>query len=340
MHKFVEELLDTYEDNIFVKREIKDIEAFSTGSLALDVSTGIGGVPKGRFTEIYGPESSGKTTVCLTMVRRALEANPDTTVLYIDSENSLDYGYLADIVGRDLITDNVFLVQPRTAEDGFDIARSAIKNNIELIIIDSLAAMAPEIEIDKPEKVQVALFARALGRFLKTTAFEIERRKIAVVFTNQVRASIGTFIGGLQTPGGFALKHFTSLKILLTKGKTLKDKDDVPYGNFVKFVIKKNKVGMPYRTAVTNIMYGKGINYTMDAISFGKLLGIIKSRGAYLSFEGETLGQGLEKSIEALDQNPEKLDKLVQMCYNIVKGSENTQEEVVSEETSVSGADI
>ena len=314
---FLDQILNEFGEDVAIRKYEDGIPVISTGSLALDISTGVGGLPKGRFTELYGPEGGGKTTLLLNIAKEAVEAGEK--VLYIDTENSLDYAYTEEILGKLLKEDNPVFVQPQSAESSFEIAMAGIENGFTCILFDSVAALSPQEELDKGmEKQQVGLAPRITAKFLRKVAFEARKREVAFIYSNQVRANIGSFFGGYTTPAGYALKHYTSLRIYLSKGKDIEDGDEV-IGNFVNFIIKKNKVGIPFRQATTNIIYGKGIDYYRDVISFASLLGVIKNRGSYFAFEDETIGNkpGVSNTALALSKDKKLLDRIVEMCYNI-----------------------
>jgi recombination protein RecA len=327
---FLNEIFEKFGNEIAVRNYSEGVPSISTGSLAIDVSTGIGGVPRGRFTEVYGPEGSGKTTLLLSIAKQAM--NSGLKVLYIDTENSLDYAYAKEVVG-DFTDDQMIILQPESGEDAFSLALISVEHDFPVILFDSVAAISPEKELEEPmDKQQVGLTPRLTSKFLRKIAYLVRTKEIAFVFSNQVRANIGAYMGGYVTPAGFALKHYTSLRIYLSKSDEIKI-DKTAIGNFVKFVIKKNKVGRPYRQATTNIIWGKGVDYHRDVISFAALLGIIRSRGSYYSFDGEIIGNkpGTINAINTLKENKELLDKIVGMCYNVA-GSAQFIEEVANAE--------
>lgn len=314
---FLDRVLDEFGEDIVLRKYEEGIPAIPTGSLALDVSIGIGGIPKGRFTEIYGPEGGGKTTLLLNVAKHALMTGE--RVLYIDTENGLDYAYAEEVLGKLMKEDNPVFVQPQSAEDSFEIAMQGIDNDFSCILFDSVAALSPREELDKGmDKMQIGLAPRITSKFLRKVAYEVRKREVAFIYTNQVRANIGSYFGGYTTPAGYALKHYTSVRIYLSKSKDIEENDKI-VGNFVNFVIKKNKVGIPFRQATTNIIYGKGIDYYRDVISFASLLGVIKNRGSYFAFEDETIGNkpGVTNTSRALAKDQKLLDKIVEMCYNI-----------------------
>lgn len=310
------------DDYVLSKSRDEELQSISTGSLAIDVSTGIGGIPLGRVTEIYGPESGGKTTICLTIVKNALAQN--LKCLYIDSENSLDIHYVQDIIGE-FDDQKLVLVQPESAEDAFKLSEAGIKNDFDVIVFDSVASLSPDEELEKPfDKGHMMLTPRLIAKFLRRNIFSIRSNHIAFVFTNQVRADIGSYFGGYTTPGGHALRHYVSLKIYVSRSKAIEDGDDT-IGNFVNFSIKKNKVGKPYRQATTNLFYGRGVDFETDVISFGSLLGVIKNRGSYFGFDGDTIGNkpGTVNTAEYLKGDKELLDKIVELCYNVAGSKMN-----------------
>lgn len=311
----IQELQDKYGEEILIKEYPDGHPTVSTGSLAIDVSTGIGGIPVGRYTEIYGPEAGGKTTMCLTICKNALQHGLNT--LYVDVENSVDSKYAKAIIGDEYGTDRFIIAQPKTAEDAFSIAEAGIDNGYRCIIFDSVASIAPEDEMEKDYgKQSIGLSPRLTNQFLKKTKAKIREYEVIFVITNQIRANIGAYVGGYTTPAGYALKHYTSLRIYLSKGQSIEE-DEKDIGNMINFVIKKNKLAIPYRQAETNLIYGKGIDYHRDVLRFASLLGVIKSRGPYFSFGEITLGQGVTKAIEYLTNNTEVLDNIGEMCYNV-----------------------
>ena len=313
---FLSDVLDKYGD-INLREYSNGHPVVSTGSLAIDVSTGIGGVPFGRYTEIWGPEQSAKTSLCLSISREALKQK--YKVLFIDVENSLDFSYMQDILGE-YYDPNLFLaLQPKSAENALDLAEMGIDRNFDVIFFDSVGAISPQKELeDEIEKQHIGLAPRLTNQFLRKTAYKIRDNETAFIFTNQVRANIGSYVGGYSAPAGLALRHYVSLIIYLGKGEWIKDAEGDKIGHNVKFTIQKNKLAKPYRSAETCVMYGKGIDRMRDVIQFAGLLGVVKNRGAYYVFEDENLGQGVQKSIEHLENHPELLDKISEMCYNLV----------------------
>jgi recombination protein RecA len=313
---FLDEILDKYGD-ISLKEYPNGYPVISSGSLAVDVSTGIGGFPIGRYTEVWGPEQSAKTSLCLSTAREALRAK--YKVLYIDVENSLDFSYMRHLLGDAYNKDLLLVLQPKSAENAFDLAEMGIDRKFDVIFFDSIGAISPERELeDDIEKQHVGLAPRLTNQFLRKTVFKVRDNKVAFIFTNQVRANIGSYVGGYSTPAGLALKHYVSLVLYLGKGEWIKDSDGEKIGHNIKFTVQKNKLAVPYRSAESCVIYGEGIHRLRDTVQFASLLGIIKSRGSYYVLEDETLGQGLAKTIEYLENHPELLDKIAEMCYNLV----------------------
>lgn len=325
---FLDKILDEYGEEVAIRKYEGGIPAISTGSLAIDVSTGIGGLPLGRFTEVYGVEGSGKTTLMLNIAKETIKSGIKT--LYIDTENSVDYAYAEKIIGK-FEEDEFVIIQPESAESSFTIAMAGMDAGFKCILFDSVAALSPEEELEKPmDKMQVGLAPRITSKFLRKVAHRMRKDEIAFIYTNQVRANIGSYYGGYTTPAGYALKHYTSVRIFMSKGKDIEQPKDTVIGNFVNFVIKKNKVGTPFRQATTNIIYGEGIDYYRDVISFGSLLGVINNRGSYFAFEGDTIGSkpGVSNTAQALSEDPELLDKIVKLCYNVAGVGRPENEEV------------
>jgi recombination protein RecA len=309
----------------------EDIVTISTGVPSLDISTGVGGFPRKRISVVYGSESSGKTTLMLNTSKSILEKGGK--VLYIDSELSLDMDYVQKIFGEDIDITRFVALQPNTAEDIFQIAEIGIHGNnkfgieageFDLIIIDSLGSLAPEKEKkDKFTDSNVALLARDLTKFLRRNMYGIKHHNVAVVFIGQVRASVGGFVQGFSIPGGHALKHYSSIIVMLSKISNVKDSNDEIIGVNIKYTIKKNKVGKPYRSFTFPLMFDTGISKSKDILDFAELLGYIDKRGAFY-YHGDTkLGHGYLKASEYLDEHNELLDELIVKCYNSVGSTMN-----------------
>jgi len=332
---FLDDILEKFGDEVLIT-DSSDIIPISTGSISLDASIGIGGIPRGRITEIFGSEGTGKTTMALGMTRYALSHG--NKALYIDAENMLDYKLINMIVGEYIDAEKLVILNPQSAEDAFEMAEVGIKSGeFALVVLDSIGALAPQKEKDDDfAKANVALTARLVTKFLRRISYEVKNTNTALVLLNQVRDKIGSFIGGYDTPGGHALKHFTALRIALTRGKKIevkKGKEKTVVGVEVNFNVRKNKLAPPFRGFHFPIMFGVGIDTPMDYLEYCTMLGIIKKSGAFYKFEGETLGQGKLAAAKTLSEDKLALDKMQEMVYNILEIKVNSEdiEEDVSE---------
>jgi recombination protein RecA len=236
---FLSDIVDKFGEAVLVEDTDK-VDVIPTGSLSLDVSIGVGGIPRGKITEIFGSEGGGKTTLALSIVKNALKLG--LRALYIDAENMLDYGLLKDMIGEDLNKDQLVILNPDTAEDAFNMIEMGLQSgDFELIILDSVGSLAPKKEQDDEfEDANVGLLARLVSKFLRRNSHVVKEKNIALVLLNQVRAKIGAYMASFETPGGHALKHFTSLRISLSRGQEMKVGNET-VGIMTKFVIKKNK---------------------------------------------------------------------------------------------------
>lgn len=313
---FLSDIVDKFGEIVLV--DSKDVvDVIPTGSISLDVSIGVGGIPRGKITEVAGAESSGKTTLAISVVKNALKLGLKS--LYIDAENMLDYGLLKDMVGQEFNKDQLVILNPETAEDAFNMIEMGLRSgDFELIILDSVGSMAPKKEQeDDFEDANVALLARLVSKFLRRNAHVIAEKNIALLLLNQVRSKIGSYMASYETPGGHALKHFASLRISLSRGQEMKVGNET-VGIMTKFVIKKNKLSAPFRSFTIPIVFGKGIDEYSDAVDFCSMLGVIKKKGAYYKFDGVTLGQGKLQAGDYLEKNPETLDKIRVSLYNML----------------------
>jgi len=309
--RFIE---DKY-SNFLVSDESKEpVEVISTGSIALDVSTGIGGIPRGKFSVIWGLESTGKTTLSLSIAKQAYKRELKT--LYIDSENGLDYKYVEALVGT-IDQEHLVILHPETAEETLDIAEFGVKSGeFGLIIVDSIGSFAPKkVKEDDAFKAQVAIVPRLLSNFMSRNAYPISSNNVAFVFVNQVRDKIGSYYAAFETPGGHAWKHLTSIRIQLSKIGDIQSEDE-KIGILTKFVIKKNKLANPYKTFSFPIIFGKGVDSLRDLVEFSTVIGILDKGGSYYKFEGETLSNGLTNTVKYLEEHKDTLDKIVDKCYN------------------------
>ncbi|MDD5447985.1 MAG: recombinase RecA [Actinomycetota bacterium] len=278
------------------------VDVIPTGSLSLDVALGVGGVPRGRVVEIFGPESSGKTTVALHILAEAQKRGGVGAI--IDAENAMDPQY-AKALGVDI--DNLFISQPDTGEQGLEITELLVRSAaLDVIVIDSVAALVPraEIEGDIGDSF-VGLQARLMSQALRKLSNAISRSRTVVIFINQLREKIGVMFGNPEvTPGGRALKFYSSIRIDLRKSDTLKRGEEI-LGNRVRARVVKNKVAPPFKTAQFDIMYGKGISREADLIDLGVSSGIINKSGSWYIFNKEQLGQGRENAKTFLAENPD-----------------------------------
>ncbi|MBQ8005953.1 MAG: recombinase RecA [Clostridia bacterium] len=284
-----------------------EVQAVSTGSLSLDMALGIGGVPRGRIIEIFGPESSGKTTVALHIVAEVQKTGGEAA--FIDAEHALDPVY-AKALGVDI--DNLLVSQPDCGEDALDITETLVRSGaIDVVVIDSVAALVPRQEIEGDMGASsVGVQARLMSQAMRKLSSVIAKSNCVVIFINQLREKVGVMYGNPETTtGGRALKFYASVRIDVRKADQLKNGSEV-YGNHVKCKIVKNKVAPPFRVAEFDILYGKGISKTSEIIDFAVALDIIKKSGSWFSYEGERIGQGKENVRKFLDENPPICDEI------------------------------
>ncbi len=278
------------------------VEVIPSGSLSLDLALGVGGIPRGRVTEIFGPEGSGKTTLAQHVVAEAQKRGG--TAAYIDVENALDAAY-AKQCGVNV--EDMLISQPDTGEEALDITEALVRSTaVDIIVIDSVAALAPRVEIEgEMGDAHVGLQARLMSQALRKLCSAIGKSGTAVVFINQLREKVGVMFGNPEvTPGGRALKFYSSVRIDLTRIETLKQ-GNVAVGSRVRAKVVKNKVAPPFRNAEFDIMFGVGISHQGEIIDLGTELGIVKKSGAFFSYGDTRLGQGKENARDFLKQNPE-----------------------------------
>ena len=283
------------------------VESIPTGSLSLDIALGIGGIPRGRVTEIFGPESSGKTTVCQHIVAEAQKMGG--TAAYIDMEHALDPAYA---IKCGVNVDNLLISQPDTGEQALEIAETLVRSGaVDVVVIDSVAALVPRAEIEGDMgDASMGMQARLMSQALRKLSGIIAQTKTAVVFTNQLRQKIGIMFGNPETtPGGLALKFYASVRLDTRRIQAIKSGAEIT-GSRVRVRVVKNKVAAPFRTAEFDIMYNEGISKVGDIIDLGTQLEIVTKRGAFYSYGDIRLGQGRENSKEFLSQNKELCDEI------------------------------
>ena len=284
-----------------------DIEAISTGSLGIDIALGIGGMPKGRIVEIYGPESSGKTTLALSVIAQAQKKGG--TCAFIDAEHALDPSY-AKKIGVDV--ENLLVSQPDSGEQALEIADTLVRSGaIDVMVVDSVAALVPKAELEgEMGDSHMGLQARLMSQALRKLTATVARSNTLIIFINQIRMKIGVMFGNPETTtGGNALKFYASVRIDIRRIGAIKDKDDV-IGSQTRVKIVKNKVAPPFKTVDFDIMYGEGISKTGELIDLGVKSGIIEKAGAWFSYNGEKIGQGRENAKKFLKDNPAIADEI------------------------------
>ncbi len=283
-------------------REKMEIEAVSTGSLGLDIALGIGGLPRGRIIEIFGPESSGKTTLALHAIAEAQKIGG--TAAFIDAEHALDPAY-AKKLGVDI--DNLIVSQPDTGEQALEICDTLVRSNaVDVLVIDSVAALVPRAEIEgEMGDSHVGLQARLMSQALRKITGSISRSRCTVIFINQIRMKIGVMYGSPETTtGGNALKFYASVRLDIRRTGQIKDREDI-VGNTTRVKVVKNKVAPPFKQVEFDIMYGAGISKTGEILDLGVKAGIVEKSGAWFSYDSIRVGQGRENSKVFLTENPD-----------------------------------
>ncbi|MCR4624078.1 MAG: recombinase RecA [Alphaproteobacteria bacterium] len=290
-----------------------DIESISTGSIGLDMALGVGGFPKGRIIEVFGPESSGKTTLALHAVAEAQKAGGKCA--YVDAEHALDPVYARHL---GVNVDELILSQPDTGEQALEIADTLVRSGaIDVLVVDSVAALVPKAEIEGDMgDSHMGLQARLMSQALRKLTATVAKSNCIMIFINQIRMKIGVFFGNPETTtGGNALKFYASVRLDIRRIGSLKDKDEV-VGNQVRVKVVKNKVAPPFKVVEFDIIYGEGISKVGELLDMGVKIGVIEKSGAWYSFNGEKIGQGKEAARNYLKEHPEIADKIEKKIRN------------------------
>jgi len=308
-------------------KKVMDVPAISTGSLGLDLALGIGGIPRGRVTEIYGPESSGKTTLTLHCIAEAQKKGG--MAAFIDAEHAFDKSY-AEKLGID--TQNLLISQPDNGEQALEIAEHLIRSGaIDIIVIDSVAALVPKAELEgEMGESKMGLHARLMSQALRKLTGTISKTGCACIFINQLREKIGIVFGNPETTtGGNALKFYASVRLDIRRIGQIKEAADDITGNRVKVKVVKNKVAPPFKVVEFDIMYGKGVSKAGEIVDLGVELDVIQKSGSWFSYSGNKLGQGRDSVKQLIEDNPELMEDLEKKIKEkIASGAELAKEEV------------
>ncbi|MCD2136688.1 recombinase RecA [Salinicoccus halitifaciens] len=303
----------------------RKVSTVSSGSITLDKALGVGGYPKGRIIEIYGPESSGKTTVSLHAIAESQKQGG--IAAFIDAEHALDPEYAKNL-GVD--TENLYLSQPDHGEQGLEIAEAFVRSGaVDIVVVDSVAALTPKAEIEgEMGDSHMGLQARLMSQALRKLSSAISKSNTTVIFINQIREKIGVMFGNPETTtGGRALKFYSSVRLEVRRAEQLKLGQEI-VGNRTKIKVVKNKVAPPFRVAEVDIMYGKGISKTGEVVDLASEMDIVDKSGAWYSYNGERLGQGKENVKAHLEENPDLLAEIEQKLRNALGFGEKVEEEV------------
>lgn len=312
-------------------QDIKEVEVSPSGSISLDIALGVGGYPKGRIIEIYGPESSGKTTFALHAIAEVQKSGGRAA--FIDAENSLDPIYAKNL-GVNI--DELLLSQPDTGEQALEICDALVKSEaVSIVVIDSVAALVPQAEIDgEMGDSHVGLQARLMSQALRKLSGSINKTKTIVIFINQLREKVGIMFGNPETtPGGKALKYYSSVRLDIRRGEQLKQGADV-IGNKTTIKVVKNKVAPPFKTATVDIMYGEGVSKEGELLDLASEIGVVEKTGAWFAYKGEKIGQGKENAKLYLKENPKVCDEIeekVRQHYGISKNKKGSNKKEVEQ---------
>ena len=304
--------------------KVMDIPAISTGSLGLDIALGIGGIPRGRVIEIYGPESSGKTTLAMHCIAEAQKKGG--LAAFIDAEHAFDKGY-AEKLG--INTQDLLISQPDSGEQALEITEHLIRSGaIDIIVIDSVAALVPKSELEgEMGDSKMGLQARLMSQALRKLTGTINKTGCACIFINQLREKIGVMFGNPETTtGGNALKFYASVRLDIRRIGQIKDGPNDITGNRARVKVVKNKVAPPFKVVEFDIIYGKGISKVGEIIDLGVEMDIIKKAGSWFSYEGNKLGQGRDTVASIMEDNPELLEEIELKIKNMIKGTGKTEE--------------
>ncbi|MCP5469519.1 MAG: recombinase RecA [Chlamydiales bacterium] len=307
----------------------REISSIPTGALSLDIALGIGGVPRGRVVEIYGPESSGKSTLATHIVANAQKAGG--LAAYIDAEHALDPAYAAKI---GVNVNELMISQPDCGEDALNIADMLARSNaVDIIVIDSVAALVPKSELEgEMGDTHVGLQARMMSQALRKLTATLSRSNTCAIFINQIREKIGVMFGNPETTtGGRALKFYSSVRLDIRRIGSIKGADNLDVGNRVKVKVAKNKVAPPFRVAEFDIIFNEGISYEGSLIDIGADKGVIEKKGSWFSYNNERLGQGKEAVREMLKKNPDLAAEIRSKIMSAVQAKEEVKEEVLVE---------
>ena len=315
------------------------IESIPTGSISLDLALGIGGLPRGRIIEIYGPESSGKTTLTLHVAAEAQKKGG--TVVFIDAEHALDLGY-AQRLGVN--THELLISQPDSGEQALEIAETLVRSNaVDLVIVDSVAALVPQAELDGDMGDQLpGLQARLMSQAMRKLTAAVSKTNTTIIFINQIRMKIGVMFGSPETTaGGNALKFYSSVRLDIRRIAAIKEKEEV-IGNRTKVKVVKNKVSPPFREVEFDIIYNEGVSQVGEIVDLGVVHGIIDKAGAWYTFRGERIGQGRENTKLFLKEHPEMREEIKTLIMDTLKSADapKAQPEAAPKESPLNGASL